>query len=83
MQALQEISVEDRKRRLANSKGDLAAAEKRIKQINKEMEEVERKVQAAVKNEKALKLELDKWRNKVRIIIIQLFFTHQLLGLKL
>lgn len=69
VQALQEISVEDRKRRLANSKADLAAAEKRIKQINKEMEEVERKVQVAVKNEKALKLELDKWRNKVRIII--------------
>ncbi|XP_013173489.1 PREDICTED: structural maintenance of chromosomes protein 3 [Papilio xuthus] len=64
VQALQEISVEDRKRRLANSKSDLAAAEKRIRQINKEMEEVERKVQAAVKNEKALKLELDKWRNK-------------------
>ncbi|CAF4851006.1 unnamed protein product [Pieris macdunnoughi] len=64
VQALQEISVEDRKRRLQNSKSDLNAAEKRIKQINKEMEEVERKVQAAVKNEKALKLELDKWRNK-------------------
>ncbi|KAF9799978.1 hypothetical protein SFRURICE_000990 [Spodoptera frugiperda] len=64
VQALQEISVEDRKRRLANSKADLAATEKRIKQINKELEEVERKVQAAVKNEKALKLELDKWRNK-------------------
>ncbi|KAH9640664.1 hypothetical protein HF086_010542 [Spodoptera exigua] len=45
-------------------KADLAATEKRIKQINKELEEVERKVQAAVKNEKALKLELDKWRNK-------------------
>ncbi|CAH2261657.1 jg12215, partial [Pararge aegeria aegeria] len=64
VQALQEISVEDRKRRLSNSKSDLAAAEKRIRQINKEMEEVERKVQTAVKNEKALKLELDKWRNK-------------------
>lgn len=85
VQALQEISVEDRKRRLANSKSDLAAAEKRIKQINKEMEEVERKVQAAVKNEKALKIELDKWRNKVRFIIIVIhsptFFTQQLLGL--
>ena len=69
MQALQEISVEDRKRRLANSKSDLSAAEKRIRQINKEMEEVERKVQAAVKNEKALKLELDKWRNKVSIYL--------------
>ncbi|XP_028160169.1 structural maintenance of chromosomes protein 3-like [Ostrinia furnacalis] len=64
VQALQEISVEDRKRRLANSKTDLAAAERRIKQINRELEEVERKVQTAVKNEKALKLELDKWRNK-------------------
>ncbi|KAM3958456.1 LOW QUALITY PROTEIN: structural maintenance of chromosomes 3 [Aphomia sociella] len=64
VQALQEISVEDRKRRLSNSKADLAAAEKRIRQINKELEDVERKVQAAVKNEKSLKLELDKWRNK-------------------
>ncbi|RVE45906.1 hypothetical protein evm_009440 [Chilo suppressalis] len=64
VQALQEISVEDRKRRLANSKGDLNASDKRIKQINKEMEEVEKKVQSAVKNEKALKMELDKWRNK-------------------
>lgn len=67
VQALQEISVEDRKRRLANSESDLQSAEKRIKQINKEMEEVERKVQVAVKNEKSLKIELDKWRNKVRV----------------
>ncbi|XP_026496209.1 structural maintenance of chromosomes protein 3 [Vanessa tameamea] len=64
VQALQEISVEDRKRRLSNSKADLAAAEKRIRQINRELEDTERAVQAAVRNEKALKVELDKWRTK-------------------
>jgi predicted nucleic acid-binding Zn-ribbon protein len=68
VQALQEISVEDRKRRLANSKGDLGAAERRIKQINRELDDAERRLQASLRTEKTLKLDLDKWRNKVSTI---------------
>lgn len=70
--------MEDRKRRLANSKGDLNNAEKRIRQINRELEEVEKKVQVAVRNEKALKLELDKWRQKVSSFFLIVEGTNRL-----
>lgn len=66
VQALQEISVEDRKRRLSNSKADVLATEKRIKTISKDLEDMDKKVQEAVKKEKYLKTELEKWRNKVK-----------------
>lgn len=49
MQALQEISVEDRKRQLENSKSELNAIEKRIEEVNREFKSVEKKVQEALK----------------------------------
>ncbi|XP_077294987.1 structural maintenance of chromosomes 3 [Arctopsyche grandis] len=64
VQALQEISVEDRKRRLSNSKADVIATEKRIKTISKDLEDMDKKVQDTVKKEKQLKTELEVWRNK-------------------
>lgn len=49
LQALQEISVEERKRTLDNSRLELAGIEKRIEQVNKDFKSMEKKVQEAVK----------------------------------
>ncbi|KAG8273129.1 Structural maintenance of chromosomes protein 3 [Homalodisca vitripennis] len=49
IQALQEISVEERKRTLDNSRLELAGIEKRIEQVNKDFKAMEKKVQEAVK----------------------------------
>lgn len=43
VQALQEISVEDRKRQLTNCRNELAATEKRIKKVNQDLDEMEKK----------------------------------------
>lgn len=48
MKALQEISVEDRKRQLENSKSELSAIEKRIEEVNHEFKSMEEKVQEAL-----------------------------------
>lgn len=48
-QALQEISVEERKRTLDNSRLELQGIEKRIEQVNKDFKAMEKKVQEAVK----------------------------------
>lgn len=48
MKALQEISVEDRKRQLENSKSELIAIEKRIEEVNHEFKSMEEKVQEAL-----------------------------------
>jgi structural maintenance of chromosome 3 (chondroitin sulfate proteoglycan 6) len=48
MKALQEISVEDRKRQLENSKSELNAIEKRIEEVNHEFKNMEEKVQEAL-----------------------------------
>lgn len=48
MKALQEISVEDRKRQLENSKSELNAIEKRIEEVNREFKNMEEKVQEAL-----------------------------------
>jgi len=64
VQALQEISVEDRKRRLNNCKNELIATEKRIKKVNQDLEEMDKKVQDAVKLQKMLQKELEQWIQK-------------------
>jgi structural maintenance of chromosome 3 (chondroitin sulfate proteoglycan 6) len=48
VKALQEISVEDRKRQLENSKSELSAIEKRIEEVNHEFKSMEEKVQEAL-----------------------------------
>jgi structural maintenance of chromosome 3 (chondroitin sulfate proteoglycan 6) len=48
VKALQEISVEDRKRQLENSKSELNAIEKRIEEVNREFKNMEEKVQEAL-----------------------------------
>ncbi|CAH0394872.1 unnamed protein product [Bemisia tabaci] len=64
MQALQEITVEERKQTLANSKLELNGVESRIEQLNKELKLVEKKVHEAVKKQKIEQEELENWRGK-------------------
>ncbi|XP_055912358.1 structural maintenance of chromosomes protein 3 [Eupeodes corollae] len=64
IQALQEISVEDRKRKLNNCKNELVSTEKRIKKVNQDLEEMEKKVQEAVKSQKTLQKDLEVWTQK-------------------
>ncbi|KDR15942.1 hypothetical protein L798_09869, partial [Zootermopsis nevadensis] len=62
MQALQEISVEDRKRQLENSKSELIAIEKRIEEVNHEFKSMEEKVQEALIMQKSKQAEQDEWK---------------------
>lgn len=49
MQALQEISLEERKRTLENSRQELVGIEKRLEQLNQDFKAMDKKVQEAVK----------------------------------
>jgi structural maintenance of chromosome 3 (chondroitin sulfate proteoglycan 6) len=64
MQALQEISVEDRKRQLNNCQNDLGNVSERIKKVNTDLEDVENKVNKAVKNQKAHQKDLESLMQK-------------------
>lgn len=64
VQALQEISVEDRKRKLTNCNADRIETEKRIEKVNKDLQSVDKKVQDAVKSQKNLQKDLEKWTQK-------------------
>lgn len=44
VQALQEISVEDRKRQLNNCRNELAATDKRIKKVNQDLEDMDKRL---------------------------------------
>ncbi|XP_060876657.1 structural maintenance of chromosomes protein 3-like [Metopolophium dirhodum] len=62
LQALQEISVEERKRTLESSRLELNAIEKKLDTINVDMKNIDTKVQEAVKRQKKCQEELDKWK---------------------
>lgn len=64
VQALQEISVEDRKRKLNNCNNDRLETEKRINKVNQDLQTVEKKCQDASKQQKVLQKELEKWTQK-------------------
>lgn len=49
IQALQEISVEERQQKLVNCKSELESVDKRIETANREFKSVEKKVQEALK----------------------------------
>lgn len=49
LHALQEISLEDRKRQLENSKSDLEEIDKKIKKVNKDFDNMETKVKEMTK----------------------------------
>uniref|UniRef100_T1GMH3 Structural maintenance of chromosomes protein 3 n=1 Tax=Megaselia scalaris TaxID=36166 RepID=T1GMH3_MEGSC len=62
--ALQEISVEDRKRKLINCKNEVVSADRRIQKVNEDLKETDRKVQDAEKAQKTLQKELEMWTQK-------------------
>ncbi|XP_065216528.1 structural maintenance of chromosomes protein 3 [Planococcus citri] len=62
VQALQEISLEERKRTLENSRQELTGIEKRLEQLNKDFKDMDKKVQEAVKRQKNAQEEMEKWR---------------------
>ncbi|XP_058126850.1 structural maintenance of chromosomes protein 3-like [Anopheles ziemanni] len=64
VQALQEISVEDRKRQLTNCHNEVVSAEKRIKKVLSDTEEIDRKLNEATKQQKTLQKELETWLQK-------------------
>ncbi|XP_021712538.1 LOW QUALITY PROTEIN: structural maintenance of chromosomes protein 3-like [Aedes aegypti] len=64
VQALQEISVEDRKRQLTNCRTELTSTEKRIKKVLSDVDDIDKKVSEAVKQQKALQKELELWMQK-------------------
>ncbi|XP_028129078.1 structural maintenance of chromosomes protein 3 [Diabrotica virgifera virgifera] len=64
LHALQEISLEDRKRQLVNSKGELDEIDKKVDKINKDLTVVENKIKDLTKKLKTEQSELDSWKKK-------------------
>lgn len=64
VQALQEISVEDRKRKLQICRTELNETEKRIGKVNSDLREMDRKVQEAMKSQKSQQKDLEVWMQK-------------------
>ncbi|XP_025837371.1 structural maintenance of chromosomes protein 3 [Agrilus planipennis] len=62
LHALQEISLEDRKRQLTNSRAEVEEIDKKIEKVNKELSVMETKVKEMSKKLKAEQAELDKWK---------------------
>ncbi|XP_057667816.1 structural maintenance of chromosomes protein 3 [Diorhabda carinulata] len=64
LHALQEISLEDRKRQLTNCKAELEEIDKKIDKINGELTMVENKVKDMTKRLKTEQTELENWKKK-------------------
>ncbi|GLV31613.1 Structural maintenance of chromosomes 3 [Carabus blaptoides fortunei] len=62
LHALQEISLEDRKRQLYQSKEEVEKTDKNIKKVNKEIEAMDAKVKEITKKLKNEQNELEKWK---------------------
>ncbi|CAL1280118.1 unnamed protein product [Larinioides sclopetarius] len=64
--ALQEISVEDRRRKLENSNAELAAINNRINDVNKSVKELEQKFEKFNQEQKNTQKELEHWKAQER-----------------
>ncbi|XP_017887134.1 structural maintenance of chromosomes protein 3 [Ceratina calcarata] len=64
VQALQEISVEDRQRQLESSKAQLADIEKRLVKVNSDFKAQNERVTNAIKKQKAESAEVERWKIK-------------------
>ncbi|XP_056647941.1 structural maintenance of chromosomes protein 3 [Diorhabda sublineata] len=64
LHALQEISLEDRKRQLTNCKAELEEIDKKIDKINVDLTMVENKVKDMTKRLKTEQTELENWKKK-------------------
>ncbi|XP_025423597.1 structural maintenance of chromosomes protein 3-like [Sipha flava] len=62
MQALQEISVEERKRTLENNRLEVQLVKKKLEALNAEVKIDDKRVQEAVKKQKICQEELEKWK---------------------
>ncbi|XP_042878825.1 structural maintenance of chromosomes protein 3-like isoform X2 [Penaeus japonicus] len=69
VQALQEISVEDRKRQLEHSQSEIQRVDSRIEEVAVQFKEVEKKVGEHQKKEKSLKAELEKLKLKEKEVM--------------
>ncbi|XP_047471241.1 structural maintenance of chromosomes protein 3-like isoform X3 [Penaeus chinensis] len=69
VQALQEISVEDRKRQLEHSQSEIQRVDTRIEEVAVQFKEVEKKVGEHQKKEKSLKAELEKLKLKEKEVM--------------
>merc|ERR1712179_825386 len=63
-QALQEISVEDRKRHLEHSQSEILRVEQRVEEVQGSYKDIEKKVSELQKTEKSKKQECEKAKNK-------------------
>ncbi|XP_050306301.1 structural maintenance of chromosomes protein 3 [Anthonomus grandis grandis] len=64
LHALQEISLEDRKRQLTNCKNELEEIDKKIEKVNKELSVMESKVKDMTKKLKHEQSELENWKKR-------------------
>ncbi|XP_026675502.1 structural maintenance of chromosomes protein 3-like isoform X2 [Ceratina calcarata] len=64
VQALQEISVEDRQHKLESSKAQLADVEKVLVRVNSDFEAQNERVTNAIKKQKSESVEVEKWKLK-------------------
>lgn len=64
--ALQEISVEDRKRHLENSSAELVSISKRIDTVNSDLKKVEHKLESLTKEQKELQQSLEHYKAQER-----------------
>ncbi|XP_018569420.1 structural maintenance of chromosomes protein 3 [Anoplophora glabripennis] len=64
LHALHEISLEDRKRQLVNSKSDMEEIDKKIEKVNRELSSMEVKVKEMTKRLKNEQSELENWKKK-------------------
>lgn len=71
-QALQEISVEDRKRHLEHSQSEIVRVEQRIDDVQGQYKEIEKKVSELQKKEKGQKQELERAKTKEKEVMEQM-----------
>ncbi|CAN7999301.1 unnamed protein product, partial [Ixodes pacificus] len=64
--ALQEISVEDRRRKLENSQAELISVNARIGDVNTNLKALEKQVEGNNKEQKELQSQLENWKSQER-----------------
>ncbi|CAG9761372.1 unnamed protein product [Ceutorhynchus assimilis] len=64
LHALQEISLEDRKRQLTNSRSEVEEIDRKIEKVNRELSSMETKVKDMAKKLKQEQSELESWKRK-------------------
>lgn len=72
MQALQEISVEDRKMQLEHSQSEIIRVDARVAEVSELFKDVDKKVSEAQKRDKLMKAELEKWKLKEKEMLEQM-----------